>query len=57
MKLMFGIALVLSFLMLADGVALIAPVFAFAVWLAMPLCDWLFLKQDAAEEFPSAGWR
>jgi len=42
MKLIFGIALVLSLLMLGEGAALgviIALLFAIAVWLALPLLD------------------
>jgi hypothetical protein len=54
MKMIFGIALVLSLLMLGEDAELgvmIALMFAVAVWLALPLLDWAFLTQDGGENF------
>jgi hypothetical protein len=55
MKLICAIVLVLGLSMLTDGIALgvmIALLFAFAVWLALPLFDWAFTTQDTGENFP-----
>jgi len=47
MKLVLGIASVLGLLMLAEGRIMIALMFAFAVWLALPLFDWFSLSLRA----------
>ena len=47
MKSVLGIALVLGVLMLAEGRIMIALTFAFTVWLALPLFDWLSLSLRA----------
>ena len=44
MKLVLGIASLLGALMLAEGRIMIALTFAFTVWLALPLFDWLALS-------------
>jgi hypothetical protein len=56
MKLICGIALVLSLLMLRDGVVLsvlIALLFAFAVWFALPVFDRL---SEMVERGTPAQW-
>jgi hypothetical protein len=47
MKPVLGIGLVLGVLMLAEGGVMIALMFALAVWLALPLFDWLSLRAES----------